>query len=222
MRMRALWWSAPVLALASCARVDAAPKSEGGTITLPAPTTSGSVPLEQAIASRRSHREFGGAPGDAQLSQLLWAAQGITDKATGKRAVPSAGALYPLDVFVARSDGVFRYRPEQNAIEKVSGTDRRAAIARASLDQDAVRSAPILIVLIGTPARLRPKYGDRSERYMFMEAGHAAQNVLLEAQALGLSSVPVGAFEDDALREAIGAPSGTTPLYVLPIGRRAQ
>lgn len=217
--MRALWWSAPVLALAGCARVDAAAKSDG-TTALPAPATSGSVALEQAIASRRSHRTFAGDVSDAQLSQLLWAAQGITDKATGKRAIPSAGALYPLDVFVARADGVFRYRPEQHSIERIASGDRRPAIAKASLDQDPVRTAPTIIVLVGTAARLKPKYGDRSDRYMFIEAGHAAQNVLLEAQALGLASVPVGAFDDETLRVAVGAPPGTLPLYVLPVGRR--
>lgn len=206
--------------LAGCGRVDAAPQPDGGVLSLPAPSTSGAMTLEQAIAARRSERAFGGAESAQQLSQLLWAAQGVTDKATGKRAAPSAGALYALDVYVARADGLYRYRPGAHVLDKVASADRRAAIAKASLDQEPVRTAPTLLVMFGVPSRLRGKYGDRSERYVYLEAGHAAQNVLLQAHALGLAAVPVGAFDDDALRQAIGAEAGAVPVYVIPIGRR--
>ncbi len=208
-------WVGPLL-VAACGRVDAAPPTQGTTALTP-PATSGSIALERALAGRRSSRAFGAPIAPGELSQLLWAAQGVTEPATGKRTAPSAGALYPLDVYVARADGIFLYRPDKHALDKLGAADKRAAIAKASLDQEAVRAAPTLIVLTGTAARLRPKYLERSERYMFLEAGHAAQNLLLQAHALGIAAVPIGAFDDEAVRAAIAAPPGATPLYVIPV-----
>jgi len=212
-----LWFTSVLLMLVGCSRSAAAP-SEPPT-PLPAASTSGSMTLESALAHRRSQRTFAGEVTSAELAQLLWAAQGITEKPTGKRTAPAAGALYSLDVYVARADALLRYRPEQHALERVVAGDRRGALAKAALDQEVARAAPTLVVLVGTPARLRPKYLERSERYMFLEAGHAAQNLLLQAHALGVAAVPIGAFDDDALRATLGVGAGVTPIYVIPIGR---
>jgi SagB-type dehydrogenase family enzyme len=180
----------------------------------------GATSLDRALATRRSIRTFSGAPSVAQTSQLLWAAQGVSDETRGLRTAPSAGGLHPLELYLARADGVFRYLPGRHALVKTNGADRRGAIAKASLDQEVVRTAPALVVMVGRPSILRPKYGDRAERFLFLEAGHAAQNFLLEATALELAATPVGAFDDEALRNAIDAGKDVTPLYVLPFGRR--
>ncbi|MGZ3451806.1 MAG: SagB/ThcOx family dehydrogenase [Polyangiales bacterium] len=207
-----------LLAAAFSGRVDAAPNAT--ETALPAPATSGSVSLEQAIAKRRSIRTFASAPSLAQIGQLLWAAQGITDETNGLRTAPSAGALYPLELYLAKSDGVFRYVPERHALARVSVDDRRGAIAKAAYDQGVVREAPAIVIVVGSPSRLRAKYAARAERFVYLEAGHAAQNLLLEAQALGLAATPVGAFDDDALHTAVGARSDAIPLYLIPFGTR--
>lgn len=210
-----------VTTIAGCRR-EGEPRARAAepAVALPAPSTSSSVSLESTLSRRRSIRSFAeGAPEQAQIGQLLWAAQGVSDQETGHRTAPSAGALFPLTVYVARADGVFRYLPEQHALERVAQTDARPAIAKAALDQEVVRDAPVVFALAAAIGRTRAKYGDRAERYAAMEAGHAAQNLLLQATALGLGATPVGAFRDDALRAALRLPSEETPLYLVPVGR---
>ena len=175
--------------------------------------------MEEALAGRRSTRTFAtGAVTRVEVGQLLWAAQGVTS-ARGYRTAPSAGGLYPLEVYVATREGVFRYVPREHRLAPVATGDRRAALYRASLSQDAVRRAPIVFVIAAEVARTQRKYRDRARRYVHIEAGHAAQNLLLQATTLGLAGVPIGAFSDGEVRHALGCAASHEPLLVIPIGR---
>jgi len=199
----------------------AAPPSAPVAVTpLPTPAVSGDVSLEAALAGRRSVREFSDRPlAAAELGQLLWAAQGITDP-RGYRTAPSAGALYPLEIYVATAGGLYHYQPARHALAVVGGSDVRQALYEAALRQEAVSRAPAVFVIAAVYERTAVKYGaERSPRYVHLEAGHAAQNVLLQAVALGLGAVPIGAFDDGAIQEAMGLPAEEQPLYLIPVGR---
>jgi SagB-type dehydrogenase family enzyme len=187
-------------------------------VTLP-PVTTGAASLDDALKRRRSVRTFSPrAVSQEHLGQLCWAAQGITDSAVGFRTAPSAGALYPLELYLVLPTGLFHYEPRAHRLKRLDEADRRAKLARAAIGQDAVRVAGVDIVVTAVVARTRAKYGSRAERYVQLEAGHAAQNVLLEATAIGLGALPVGAFDDDAVRAAIGISGDETPLYILAVG----
>lgn len=199
----------------------AAPPSAPVAVTpLPTPAVSGDVSLEAALAGRRSVREFSDRPlTAAELGQLLWAAQGITDP-RGYRTAPSAGALYPLEIYVATAGGLYHYQPARHALAVVGGSDVRQALYEAALRQEAVSRAPAVFVIAAVYERTAVKYGaERSPRYVHLEAGHAAQNILLQAVALGLGAVPIGAFDDGAIQEAMGLPAEEQPLYLIPVGR---
>ncbi|MDJ0789899.1 MAG: SagB/ThcOx family dehydrogenase [Myxococcota bacterium] len=194
-------------------------------ISLPETRADGDVSVERALAQRRSQRRFASEPlslGDA--AQLLWAAQGITHP-DGLRTAPSAGALYPLELHLVVDDvaglapGAYRYEPRHHRLVPRLKGDALAAIVAATRGQDWVGQAPAIIVITGIPERSRRKYGKRAARYVHMEVGHAAQNVYLQATALGLATTMVGAFRDDALTRALELPRGEQPLGLLPIGR---
>lgn len=194
-------------------------KSDSSTIgDLPDPRLQGERSFEEILASRRSVREFTDEPlTDTQISQLLWATQGVTGPA-GLRAAPSAGALYPLEVYVVRSSGLYHFEPTRHELTKCYDKDPRQAIHGAALAQESLIEAPAVFVITALYARTRGKYGDRAKRYVQMEAGHAAQNLLLQAVALDLGGVPIGAFDDDRLSEILGLPHNEAPLYLIPIG----
>jgi SagB-type dehydrogenase family enzyme len=188
------------------------------TIQLPPPREQGEMSLEQAIAQRRSVRAFTEQKlTQAQLSQLLWAAQGITDP-RGFRAAPSAGALYPLELYVVSADGFYHYQPKGHKLMLLVTEDMRQAVWRAGLKQDALRDAPAVFLIAAVYQRTAVKYGERAERYVKLEAGHAAQNLLLQAVALGLGGGPIGAFYDDQLQAALSLPGDHAPLYLVPVG----
>jgi len=188
-------------------------------IPLPAPNTSSQFSLEESIAKRRSEREFQEKTITMnQLSQLLWAAQGITDQTFGFRAAPSAGSLYPLFIYVAKSDGLFRYIPDGHKLVQISNQDIRSAMSRAALGQSDIREAPVDIIITANFCITQAKYGARAFRYVCMEVGHAAENIQLQAVALGLSSVTVGAFWDDVIRTNLQLPETQDPMYIIPIG----
>lgn len=188
-------------------------------IILPRPRIEGQVSVEEAINKRRSVRAFSNKEISAEdISQLLWACQGITDKVKALRASPSAGALYPLEVYLVKKDGIFHYLPSGHRIERVSSRDVRQALAEASYNQRYVADAPVDIVICAVYERVMSKYNERGVRYTDMEAGHAAQNVFLQAVALGLDSVPVGAFGDVTISKILGLSSDIKPLYILPVG----
>jgi SagB-type dehydrogenase family enzyme len=196
-----------------------AAQEPGRRITiLPQPVTDGSVSLEQALLRRRSIREFTKDELTlAQISQLLWAAQGITD-ASGFRTAPSAGALYPLELYVATRAGLEHYEPQGHRLARVSDTDGRPALGRAAR-QGTVSDAPAVFVITGVASRTAARYGPtRATRYVNLEAGHAAQNLLLQAVTLGLGAVVVGAFDDGDVLRVLGA-EGQVPLYLIPVGR---
>lgn len=191
------------------------------TINLPEPKIKGTVSVEEAIKVRRSVRRY--ASKDISLedvSQLLWACQGVTDGRGQLRASPSAGALYPLEIYIAKKDGVFHYIPAGHKLEAVSSEDIRKGLAEAAYGQAPVKEAAIDIIIAAVYERVTSKYGERGIRYTEIEAGHAAQNVFLQAVALGLDSVPIGAFTDAAVSKILKLPKEVKPLYILPVGYR--
>jgi SagB-type dehydrogenase family enzyme len=188
-------------------------------ITLPPPDRECGMPLAAALDRRRSVRAFAArALAPAELGQLLWAAQGEVDARDGVRTAPSAGALYPLVVYAVTADGLFRYVVEEHALERVSSRDLRADLAAAALGQEEVAQAPCVLAFAAVLARTTRKYGERGVRYVHMEAGHAAQNVLLTATALGLAAYPLGAFEDARVVEVLRLGRGEAPVYLVPVG----
>lgn len=188
-------------------------------IMLPKPTVKGDISLEECIAKRRSVRKYQSREVDLdQLGQLCWAAQGITAEKIGFRAAPSAGATYPLELYVVKSDGIFRYIPEAHKLVKLGSEDLRDSLARAALGQEFIEEAPLNFVITAVYRRTTRRYGERGEMYVHMEVGHAAQNIHLQAVALGLSSVPVGAFYDEEVSEVLSLPEEEIPLYIIPVG----
>jgi SagB-type dehydrogenase family enzyme len=195
-------------------------------VNLPTPAFQGTVAVAQALKSRRTIRQFANKPlTQEQLSQLLWAAYGITDP-RGLRTAPSAGALYPLDMYVVVGErqvsglaaGVYHYLPEKQALEPKRLGDLRHGVARASLHQDWMAEAPVLFIITGEYRRCQVKYGERGIRYTHMESGHAAQNIFLQAEALGLGAGIVGAFENAVLTHTLDLPPAHDPLLILPVG----
>lgn len=195
------------------------------TVVLPAPRADGGDALGRAFGARRSAREFGpGALTLQEVSRLLWAGQGASG-GDGLRTAPSAGALYPLELHLAlgRVDGlepgVYRYLPDRHRLAHTREGDVRRALAAAAWDQTWIADAAAVLVIAAVEQRTTRKYGGRGVRYVHFEAGHAAQNVALEAAALGLGTVTVGAFDDDRVGELLVLPEGEAPLYIMPLGR---
>ena len=195
-----------------------------GTYILPTPTTTGTITVEEAIASRRSRRRFYDRQLTAQqLSQILWAAYGITSP-YGLRTAPSAGAIYPLEIYVAIGNvdglapGIYRYIVYDHTLERVVSGDVRSALADAAVGQRSVNDAPITILYSANFDSMLPRYGERGVMYTHIEVGHSAQNVYLQAEALGLGTVAVGAFIDELVSELFLLPYGVTPLYLMPVG----
>ncbi|MFH1928747.1 MAG: SagB/ThcOx family dehydrogenase [Chloroflexota bacterium] len=217
-----------ILFLSSCVPGSESPVPETGRpdqqeeILLPTPRLSSERSLEETLSRRRSVRRFTDEELTTQdISQLLWAAQGIT-REWGGRTTPSAGALYPLEVYVAMPQGFYHYEPQGHKMELITRDDLRMEVWKASLKQDAVRDAPAVFIIAAVYERTAVKYGDRAARYVHLEAGHAAQNLLLQAVALDLGGVPIGAFHDDRLQSALSLPGDHEPLYVIPIGHPAE
>ena len=189
---------------------------------LPPPSTTGKVPLEQAIARRRSIRSYTGEPlTPRQMSQLCWAGQGITEPREALRAAPSAGALYPIELFVATADGVGHYHPRGHTLTVHQAGDVRPQIQRASLDQEMIGQAGACFVIAAVVGRVGAKYRDSAEQYTLIEVGHVAQNLLLEAEALSLAGVPVGAFEEKKVSAILDLPRDHRVFYLVPIGHPA-
>jgi len=197
---------------------------------LPPAKTEGTVTVEQAIRRRRTVRAFISKPLDLhQLSQLLWAAYGITGGGGFKRAAASAGALYPMDVYVVTGKegvaqieaGVYRYEPIGHMLSRVLSGDLREALSTASLSQSWMAKAPVNFVITAEYHRATAKYGERGVRYAMIEAGHITQNLFLQAEALGLKAGIVGAFRDNEIIRVVNIPSSHEPLLIMPIGYQA-
>ncbi len=196
-----------------------------GVIRLPEPRQDSDTSAELAPRQRRSVREFRRAGLSlAEVSQLLWASQGITDP-EGKRTAPSAGALYPLEVLVVASAqaglpaGIYRYRAQSHELILVTQGDKRLALAAGALDQDWMTLAPVTIVIAAVYGRTARKYKQRAERYVHLEVGHVAQNVHLQAVALDLGTVVVGAFEDAKVKWVLALAADEGPLCLMPVGK---
>ena len=197
----------------------------GDIIVLPEPLDSGEISVEEALLERRSIRNYKDeALTLAEISQLLWAAQGITHP-DGYRTAPSAGALYPLEVYVAAGNvvglpaGIYKYRPQGHELEKVAGEDVRAELCAAALDQEFVEDGAAVLVFAAVYKRTTGKYGERGVRYVHMEVGHAAQNVYLQAVSLGLGTVVVGAFDDGEVERLLQMQDDERALCIMPVGR---
>ena len=203
-----------------------------GMVVLPTPRLEGEMSMEAALAARRSRRNFRDeALSLPQLSQLLWAAYGITlpvpdtpNLRGGLRTTPSAGATFPLEIYavVGRVDGiapgVYRYVPAEHKLVLVAEGDIREALSEAAVGQRMVAEAPVSIFYSAVFERTTDRYGPRGVMYVHMEVGHSAQNVYLQAEALGLGTCAIGAFADDAVRQLLHLPEEETPLYLLPVG----
>jgi SagB-type dehydrogenase family enzyme len=215
-----------LILLAGCESVSHAPqKTDGVSIVLPPPVHEGGMSIEQVLLERRSVREYASAPLTlAEVSQLLWSAQGITHP-SGLRTAPSAGALYPLEILLAAGEvadlkaGVYRYTPEGHELFLLFEGDRRRELSRAALNQPPLQDAPAVIVIMGVYERTTVKYGERGIRYVHIEVGCVSQNVHLQAVSLGLGTVFIGAFHDDKVREVLQLGTDERPLGLMPVGR---
>jgi SagB-type dehydrogenase family enzyme len=207
-------------------------------IKLPSPQLKGKVSLEETIVRRRSVRRYCREPlALSQLSQILWSAQGVTGS-RGFRAAPSAGATYPLEIFVVvgrqavitseskqpaqeLQGGVYHYEVDPHSLTLHKPTDLRPDLAGATLDQGFIIDAPVTIVICALYHRTSYRYGRRGERYVHMEVGHVGENIHLQAVALGLATVEVGAFSDEKVGEVLGLEEQIKPLYIMPVGKPA-
>ena len=197
---------------------------ETGIVQLPQPRFDSGTSVEGALLGRRSVREYRDEPLTiAEIGQLLWAAQGVTAPG-GFRTSPSAGALYPLELYVVAGNviglapGTYRYRPQTHTLAPILAGDRRGELSAAALHQAAIRKAPASLVFSAILTRTTSKYGKRGVRYVYMDHGHAAQNVYLQAAALGLGTVVIGAFDDDRVRRVMSLSSEEEPLSIMPVG----
>jgi SagB-type dehydrogenase family enzyme len=197
-------------------------------ILLPRPNQEGQVSVEEAIRERRTIRDFQGkALSLSQLGQLLWAGQGVTERGGfQRRAAPSGGGLYPLDLYAVVADqgvsgldsGIYRYFPKTHALSKVVGGDQRQSIAKKALHQMWMVDAPVIVAITAEYQRITRKYGERGIRYALIEVGHVGQNILLQAEALGLGAGIVGAFEDKEIASILKCSVGQDPICLLPVG----
>jgi SagB-type dehydrogenase family enzyme len=209
-----------------------------GSFPLPAPNLDGRCSVEKALAERKSVREFSDEPMSlVALSQLLWAAQGVTRKMDkpdwwtgtawqgGMRTAPSAGALYPLEVYVVAGNveglnpGIYKYKPLTHELVKVSTGDKRSQMVTRPPGQNWLVQAPCLIVFGVVYAREEVKYAERAAQYVHIEVGHAVENLCLQAVALDLGSTVMGAFKDDLVKRVIGMPDEESPVAFVPVGK---
>jgi len=201
---------------------------EAVRINLPAPHKNGGLPLWEAIRRRRSIRDFNNRPLETtSLSQLLWASQGITSEYMGYklRSAPSAGALYPVETYTiihrveGIESGVYHYAVLNHQLEQLKTGDFRHLIAEAALEQDMVRQANVVFAWTAVFARSKWKYSQRAYRYVYLDAGHIAQNLALAAVSLGLGCCPIAALYDDEVNEIIGVGgSEESVLYLSAVG----
>jgi protease I len=208
-----------VFSAAICTGEHKARDSKLKTVQLPEPKLTGAMSLEQAIASRRSIREFANTPlSFVQIGQLAWAGQGVTDKQKGLRTAPSAGAIYPITLYFATPEGLFVYEPDKHILQMVSGDDVRENLSRAAQKQEQVAAAGCDIIIAGDLKKVAAKYGDNARRFMNLEAGHIAQNIELQAVSIELGAVPVGSFDLNQVRRLCKLPIPLEPLYIVCVG----
>lgn len=194
-------------------------------ILLPHPQLTGKVSLEEALKKRRTLRNYSNEPITLkELSQILWSCQGITSF-EGLRTAPSAGALYPLEIFLVvgnvdkLENGMYHYDVKKHSLKKVKSGDLRRELSYSALGQEQIQNAAVNLVITAVIERTAMKYGERARRYVYIEVGHAAQNVLLQAEALGLGVCPIGAFYDEKVKKTLGLKE-EEPIYILTVGKK--
>lgn len=196
------------------------------TINLPEPSYKSGISIEEALWKRRSARDYKKLPLQLkEISQLLWSAQGITDKNEGGRTAPSAGALYPLELYLVSGDveslaaGVYHYQPDNHSLTLITEGDKRRLLMASALMQGAIQKCSAVLVFTGIYSRTTGKYFERGKRYVHMEAGHAAQNVYLQSVSLKIGTVVMGAFVDSLVKKTLHLPKEEEPLYLMPVGK---
>ena len=204
-----------------------------GKLKLPLPRKTGDQSLEELLLKRRTRRKYQTSPLSIQeISQILWAAYGVKEPeskrpVTGKgdRTCPSAGALFPLRIYLVAGDitdlpaGFYHYIPVEHALDRVHDRDLREDIYKLSYPREMILTAPASLVYTAIEDKVRVRYGERGrQRYIPMDIGHSAQNVYLQAEGLGLGTCAIGAFDDDGLIQVLGRPSVEVPMYLMPIG----
>jgi len=230
LRVKTLFIAAAVLLILGLShdRCRAAEGGEPKPVPLPAPARAGKMPLETALRERRSVRAYGSGPLTiAEVSHLLWAAQGV-NRSGGFRTAPSAGALYPLELYLAAGEveglpaGLYRYLPREHVLLPVGSGDRRSELCSAALGQECLNEGAAVIVLSAVYRRTVRKYGERGVRYVHIEVGGAAQNIYLQAASLGLGTVFIGAFDDERVSSILDLPDDEAPLGLMPLGRAGR
>ncbi len=225
--MRLVW---SVIMIIMAMGLSAAPGPAAEPVKLPPPSYKGAISVEEALKTRRSVRQFSSRGLTLQqVSQLLWGADGMSDP-RGRRTAASAGATYPLELYLVAGEqgvanlpaGVYRYLVRDNALEPGVRGELRPAVARASLHQSWMAQAPVMVVIAADYRRCTARYGERGVMYTHMEAGHAGTNVFLQAEALGLGAGIVGAFDDRGLAQALQLPKEYVPLLVMPVGFKGE
>ncbi len=198
------------------------------TIALPAPLLDGKISIEKTLRERRSIRRYGNeALTLSEVSQVLWAAQGVTAR-KGYRTSPSAGALYPVEIFIVvgkvgnLSAGVYKYLPLKHALQLKASGDKRPELCREALNQNAITNAPVVVIISAVYERVTKKYGTRGIRYVQMEVGHVAQNILLQVVSLGMGAVPIGAFQDREIKRLLDLDRNEEPVYIIPFGKKRK
>ncbi len=194
-------------------------------IQLPEPVQDGSVSVEYALLNRRSVRHYKDEPLTlSEISQLLWAAQGITSE-RGLRTAPSAGALFPLEVYVVAANiahlptGIYKFNSRDRTLLKNVDEDKRNQLSQAALNQRSIARAPAVLLICAVYERVTRTYGQRGIPYTLMEIGHAAQNVCLQAVAMGMGTVVIGAFRDEEIKMIANLAKDEQPVYIIPIGK---
>lgn len=200
--------------------------SDSEIIELPEPKFSSITSIEEVLHKRRSIRDYLDDPlSISDISQILWAAQGITEETYGLRTAPSAGALYPLEIYIAVSNvndlnpGVYKYKPQNHTLEKIDEGDKRLNISNAALQQDAIANSSAIVIISAVYERTAVKYGSRAERYIHIEVGSVGQNIYLQSVSLGLGTVMIGAFKDEALKKVLALPKNENLYAIMPLGK---
>jgi SagB-type dehydrogenase family enzyme len=200
--------------------------SDSKIIELPEPKFKSTTSVEEALLERRSARDYSDEPLTiSEISQILWAAQGITGERYNFRTAPSAGALYPLEIYVAvnnvkdLSPGLYKYKPQNHTVIKISDGDKRSDISNAALRQDAIENSSAIVLITAVYERTSVKYGGRAERYVHIEAGAVGQNIYLQSVPLKIGTVMIGAFKDEDLKTVLNLPADEQPLAIMPLGK---
>lgn len=198
---------------------------EGDMITLPQPRFDGEISLEQTINTRTSIRSYSTEPINlGQLSQVAWAAQGLSSQSQ-QRTVPSAGAIYPLELYVVSGNvqdlvaGIYHYLPREHCLKMMVSGDKRRELAAAALNQGSIKQGAFSIIISAYYDKMAVRYGQRARRYVDIEVGHVGQNIYLQATALRLGTVAIGAFHDELVQRTLALSTDQAPLYIMPVGR---